>query len=789
MTRGSGHSATTDRAGRSPRRAPGRRRGAGLGLALAAALGAAALAPSGARAQARPAGVRGLPREFEYQKQLCTWLATLTARDFEPPQGTPITVAPDPDPDTQFRLWVLSLDPVRIGNKRCPPSVNLPANQFTLGFIESPADQTVIQPLAWAEPLAWLANWDYAGNPYRGSKALKLRAFVLAAQDLMMVDEQQEHTDAPMWRRADWFAPHLLMYAYTYAAVRDELPEGARKAFEAGLAKMVRRVDGWGPRGDETYLDIQAALAMTILYGAMDDADLKPVMEGYVRRFMTPGEFYSPAGYFADQGCFDPGFNGLTLFYATWLALRAPPEWTWAREAVAQAWKLRGYLMLPEPDDDPALAEKRLLFSPTHMTLRTGSAVCYDQWNWPFKFVAAAYLTDDALCQVRWPSADELRSGPESAVGGLMGNLNQNPQDPRPGVAHNVFLKNEELGILPTSPWTWRLFPGSPVFPMINYGADHYPKGFAARLAGLQAAKSPLLELPFRRSGSFIERFDKSFVVAKVGGYGAIIHTGPVSGLSDKEVFKWPGAPYGLSGGTLSAFWTPAAGSLILGRRGGMSNPGGQPVCFDKPAEWRNWPVHAVIGSTGGDHFFTSARIRSPDTTCEVAGDRATITVSGVIPPAPLDADRALQGRLDYARSFRLAPDGVRIETRVAGDGADMLTELYEVIPALHRDYHQGTGVTARIEFRQGGAWVAASPALAENVTAIRITRFNGAAIVTLDRARRVKLSPGETSEGFLTGGVSRNILIDLLENSDKPAAIKEAKSVSYRIEPAGRQG
>ena len=43
----------------------------------------------------------------------------------------------------------------------------------------------------------------------------------------------------------------------------DALPEAPRKAFEDGLKKMVQRVVKWGPRGDETYLDMQAAVAMT----------------------------------------------------------------------------------------------------------------------------------------------------------------------------------------------------------------------------------------------------------------------------------------------------------------------------------------------------------------------------------------------------------------------------------------------------------------------------------------------------------------------------------------------
>ena len=76
-----------------------------------------------------------------------------------------------------------------------------------------------------------------------------------------------------------------------------------------------------------------------------------------------------------------------------------------------------------------------------------------------------------------------------------------------------------------------------------------------------------------------------------------------------KTYLEYPDAPYGLGGGTLSAFWTSTAGSAILGRRGGMNAPGGKAFSFDRPDEWRNWPVHAVIGSTAGGKFFTSARI------------------------------------------------------------------------------------------------------------------------------------------------------------------------------------
>src|SRR5205823_3690425 len=105
-----------------------------------------------ALAQVRPAGRKGLPQEHEYQKQLRAYLAKLTEKDFEPVRGKPFAVAPGSDADEQFRMWALSIDAVRIGAKRSAPSVNLPSKQFLLSHLESPKDQTVIQPWVWAEP-------------------------------------------------------------------------------------------------------------------------------------------------------------------------------------------------------------------------------------------------------------------------------------------------------------------------------------------------------------------------------------------------------------------------------------------------------------------------------------------------------------------------------------------------------------------------------------------------------------------------------------------------------------
>src|SRR5438045_4845213 len=99
--------------------------------------------------QPRPAGRKGLPQQHEYQKQLRAYLATLTEKDFEPPRGKPIEPAGGVDADEQFRMWVLAIDPVRVGAKRSAPSVNLHSKQFLLIHIDIPTDQLVMQPAVW----------------------------------------------------------------------------------------------------------------------------------------------------------------------------------------------------------------------------------------------------------------------------------------------------------------------------------------------------------------------------------------------------------------------------------------------------------------------------------------------------------------------------------------------------------------------------------------------------------------------------------------------------------------
>ena len=82
------------------------------------------------------------------------------------------------------------------------------ADNFVLANIESPDGIRMLAPsripaddadirrfgAPFAEPgdTVWWAGWDYPGNPYRGSRAVRNRAFVMAAVDMIMLDKLHE---------------------------------------------------------------------------------------------------------------------------------------------------------------------------------------------------------------------------------------------------------------------------------------------------------------------------------------------------------------------------------------------------------------------------------------------------------------------------------------------------------------------------------------------------------------------------------------------------------------------
>lgn len=724
-------------------------------------------------------GSTGLPQKHEYQRVLRGHMATLSEKDLRVDYtGIDESKPYSQDSDYLYRnhLLTLMVQPM-IGTKRGTPAVSAPADCFLLANIER-ADG-VYQPPVWPEALMSFVRFDFPGNTYRDNRALKLRAFVGAAVQLMMFHDFAEANDgkAPSPIRPDWHGYNPVIWAAPYPGFKDVLPPEVRTAYEAGLKAAGERILAWGIRGESCENDLLAPLGLVYISRALNDPAFSRRVEDYVRPVFTDARFLSPAGYWVERGGPDVGFGGVANLYAAWIALMT--DWPFAREAVERVYRLRGHLILPEPDG--------FLTGPSHFNSRLGSPASDDQHSWGgARDAAAAMVTDQAAQFVAMPASADLQSAPVKRAHTFAGQISENLRD-----AQGHYYTRDELTIQNTMfPWKlkmWMTFN----FPISqNPAYEFYRPGAYAHRMELEKANSPLLKSPFLRTENFIRNFNGEFVVARQPGYAAILHVGPVGLQTSEENKTTFGGPMGLGGGQLSAFWTPETGSVILGLRSGMS--------YDKSLDlldaWRTWPNHGVCGVTGGGKVFTSARNAKPDVQSDIKANGATVTVRGPLVAMKLvkneDQERkrdhfyddALDGKVDYVRTFGLDEKGVRVETTVSGDGKDALAELYEVLPVFLRNTDkQPKAQPTVIEFQSGGAWKPATAEYADGVTAVKLTRFGGAVRIAFDHPQRVKLSPADWQDTFLTRASSRNILVDLLGTAK---TLAKPVSVAYRVEP-----
>ena len=754
-----------------------------LSLPLAAPSAFAADAPPAPAAPAAaPASTARvtLPQAQEYQRVLRTYMATLTEKDFDTGVTEKIGVPPvNPDKEYQYRQFILATQQgPHVGGKRGIPAVNAPSLNFLLTTIEGP--KAVIMPPVWVEALGTFIAWDSPGNVYRDNKALKMRAFVTATVKLMMIDNHLDVNAASGITRADWNGYNVIMASSAYPVFKGVLPAEVQKAYETGLLRLARKVLAKGPVGAEPDSEMSAAVGAWYVANATKDAEFAKEAEAYAKKLCTDPRYFHPAGFWVEAGGLDVGFGGMGNFWATWLALAS--DWPFAKEAVAKAYRLKSHLTFPEPDGS--------VTGPAAFNSRLGSPASEDQWDWEgTRERAALMITDEAAPMVKLPGDDELSKSVERRTAmfhdHLYGGLRNAPYM-KEGTRQDRYLENDEIR---GSTWRWSVFPNGQNYPVeVSPGYEFYRKGAYAHLAKLKAENSPLLKSPYLREGDFTRNLGDAFISVKHKSFAALVHVGPVSDPAPTDLMAFYAGPLGFGGGQLSAFWTPEAGSALLGRRGGFAMHGATPVFHDKIDEWRTWPLHAVSGATADGKFFTSGRIAKPQVSIETAPDATVAKVSGVIPQTFISQPGGLTGTLQYARSFRIDDKGVRVETAVTGDGKDSIAELYETLPVYHRDAKAQPGVgSAVIEFQSGGSWSAGTESWSEKVQAVRITRFKGSVVVTFETPRRVKLSPKDWADNFLSRATCRNVLIDLLENGDKATTLKGEKKVAYRVEATGR--
>lgn len=672
-----------------------------------------------------------LPSTHPYQKVLRDYMATLSEDNFhvelKPVRHDPKFLEPT---DTLARYWMLFL--TRNADIPSSEGIRVAAKHFTLAAIEA-GDHVNMDCVrgSFIDPkdAAWWTMWDYPGNPYRGSRAIMLRAFVTAAVDMMMQD--QEHDVDARNKRSDYLGGSMIRFGYTYNIVKQAVPETAQKAYEAGLVRMFEKLEALNPNGSGGS-DMEFFQLVGMWYAA------EALGEPYKARALARAHRVISAvtgktGYEKHGGAFDVSYQGIALRFLTWAAMLYNDATINA--ALHRMLILKSYLSLPEPDGT--------LFGPTHFNTGTAADAPQDQWAWVSRDAAMAMIDDHAMYTV-WSrlKIPDVATMMTEVKNGIMRLGAEKPSSKAPG----AWRENHWVDT-------------------VNFAFDYYRPGFYERLLQLKKRDDMLMKPPFARNQPFILDLNDGgeFLAARFADYGAIIHTGAIAK-------KWASGVSGKSGGSLSAFWTPSRGMAILGRSRATQ---GQE--FD---EWTDgngrgpltWGVHAITGIGAGGGYFSTARIRDIDSTYDLQGTKgAIVKVSGTLSGnAFADPSGELKGNVTYQREFRLIERGIQISSGLQTDGQDEMKALWEMIPIFlgdKRNHRQAP--LAEIFFRVAGAWKLADETPV-NTDRVRLSRYGEHVTITLENFRGVKLSPYIENRSF-GDAIVRNVMVNMEEEQGQP--------------------
>ncbi len=684
--------------------------------------------------------IQRLPVREAYQGVLRDYLASLTADDFRLPPGR-FTYEEDylSDPDAMFRTWLAMNDGYGLSTRGI---YDLAPEAFTLAGIETP-EGTRLQSRAALFPASMLffSDWDYPGNPLYDSRALRNRVLAFCIVDMLNLDalHNEDSLDSRRVRRSDYLGGTLAWHAMTYARMKNELPAPVADAFEEGLGRFVDRMHEWGAPGGLGNMTSMGLVAMAHIEEHADDPDLAERARGFAQRIVEV--IAHPSGYVTDGAGTDISYNGLALYHMAWAARHS--EWDFLDDAVCRLLVFMNAMTLPEPDGNH--------WGPSHFSVRTSADAANDQWafthrqfglalGWP---ELAAHLVFERhrapARRVHFPDEESMRKTIDNRLGKLNSAVDTAPED-----------------VLPQAP-TWSAQHWDVRY---NWAWQFYRKGQYAMLRKAEAERPDWTRVPMARNEDWRQNLAEEIVLRRTPGYAAIVHAGRIG--------RYREYIYGLGGGTLSAFWTPEGGSLLLGRRRGHQhdNP-------DRLDEWRIWPVHALSGETTDGKIFTSARVRFPRKNVDEREDGAVlICLAGSIGDRLSAPDEALAAPIEYERKFVLGKNTVEYHIRISGKGLAQVAEMAETIPVFLRDGRRQPEVETSITFVIDNREIAATGE-AVRVEAVRIRRFAGGAEIVFDRPRIVRLSPEVWRDTYQSRVEQRNILIDLTpgENREQPLA------------------
>jgi hypothetical protein len=692
-----------------------------------------------------PPDSAALAQDHPYQVVLRNFLATLDESDFELALAPVSYQSSDlADDDARYQQAILLTN-----NGYYAPSskgLRVPASVFTLAAIEQPG--AVMMSAGrnnYIEPTAtmWWNQWDLPGNPYQGSQAVRMRAFVSAAVDLIMRDAASEGGGVEY----DLAMPLTWMGSTLLGLEPGDVDECTKLAFEQGARRLITKLEGLHNSNGNNDMAQGAHAGLYMVAEASGDAELEARAIAESQQIFA--DYFHAAGYMDHGGGFDASYEGISFYFLVWAALAS--DWPHVNDVVQAFATLKSHLTLPEPDGR--------FTGPSHFSPATSAPSVFDQWGWYHRDLGAAMVVPESQYLVFSVVSSPL-GVPDAAE------LDTRISNGVDGVNANLVASNELPGQWSANAWT-----------EFTFGGALYRDGFLADMQALAGSMDETMLPPFSRVGSFARNFDDEFLIAKYGDFGVVVHAGPLNA-------SWagpPGTPTGFSGGALSAFWTAEAGAALLGVAYGSQNTQPGP---DSWAEWRSWPTHAISGLTIDGKPFSSARILEPTSSVGIMAESATMLVIGSISStddgghsAP---DGALVENIEFTRDFNVDAQGLSVYTAISYDGPTQVSELYETIPVFLGQGGQTANVVIELVDDMGATVVASTTPVAD-VVEIVIHRFDGNVIITLDEPRPVKLAPGTWSTTYQWNASARAVLIDLLDGG--PQTLPSV-AIGYTIAP-----
>ncbi len=708
----------------------------------------------------------GLPTNHAWQVTLRNHMATLQESDFDISLAALVyDSAYLTDVEQVYRVWQWHDNLGRTTTS--DEGLRVASSHFTLASIESggnvnmTANYDSFQGAVFIDPMAtaWWAQWDYPGNPHRpgtsNSVAAMRRAFVVAAVDLIMLNN---YHSSGYGLRSDFMGGSLIWQAYVYDAVKDILPSGVQTAYETGLTNIFARLENLTPHGTSgADMETFQLVGMWYVAEALDNNDLRN--RALDRAHDVLDAIMKPAGYEHHGNAFDASYMGIALRFMTWSAhLYQDQRITETLDGMS---KLKAHLTFPEPGSGFA----RYMAGPNHFNTATHMGCHNDQWGKHFRDVAAAMLSDEALYlnyggrgYDSWFDPLGIRS--ESSMRSDLATKNW---------MENALSTSASTRTPPT--WSEKHW----VHVNFNYGHDVYTQGFYQRALQLQTEKNRLTLAPFLRNGNFIEPFGTNAIMAiKLGEYGAVVHTDVIRDT-------WAGNIAGLSGGGLSAFWSPVTGAIIMGLNGGAQS-------FPETwAQWRNWAVHAISGENQDYKPFSSARNAQPGNVVYTVGTtNAAITFDGTIGGSMSAPNNAITGNVKYERAFYFDARGARITSTLKRlGGNDRVRWLWEMIP-IHLSaggygFTSPQGTDAEIHFWNGTQWIAATTTLSTGITRVRVTRYGESVYIEFASPRSVRMSPNAVRH-HSSMSKTWNLMVDLLGSGGSAVRLPASTSVEYWV-------